>query len=116
MNTERIDPRDAAGTFADERGEVKLCPPSPAALAGPWPTGAIKGVLEEAKAKVPKANKVRSTCPPRKRARAKPDKLVCRRCCRDDLSPSFKKTRDRRSRALFKERWRAKYTVVGPGA
>jgi hypothetical protein len=41
------------------------------------------------------------------RGAAKEDKLVCRYCGSDDLSPSFKKRRDARCRACFKKRYGA---------
>jgi hypothetical protein len=34
-----------------------------------------------------------------------PEKLVCRYCGSDDLAPSFKKRRDARCRACFKQRY-----------
>jgi hypothetical protein len=39
------------------------------------------------------------------RTESKPDKLVCRYCGSDDLAPSFKKRRDARCRACFKQRY-----------
>jgi hypothetical protein len=36
---------------------------------------------------------------------SKAEKLVCRYCGSDDLSPSFKKRRDARCRACFKKRY-----------
>jgi hypothetical protein len=39
------------------------------------------------------------------RGAAKDDKLVCRYCGSDDLSPSFKKRHDARCRACFKKRY-----------
>jgi hypothetical protein len=36
---------------------------------------------------------------------SKLDKLVCRYCGSDDLAPSFKKRRDARCRACFKQRY-----------
>ena len=39
------------------------------------------------------------------RTAAKGEKLVCRYCGSDDLSPSFKKRRDARCRACFKKRY-----------
>jgi hypothetical protein len=37
--------------------------------------------------------------------KAKPEKLVCRYCGSDDLSPSFIKRRDRRCRRCFSKRY-----------
>ena len=37
--------------------------------------------------------------------KAKPEKLVCRYCGSDDLSPSFVKRRDRRCRKCFSKRY-----------
>ena len=46
------------------------------------------------------------TRPPRSsRARSSAEKLVCRYCGSDDLAPSFKKRRDARCRACFKQRY-----------
>ena len=44
--------------------------------------------------------------PPRS-SRAKPDgeKLICRYCGSDDLAPSFRRRRDARCRACFKQRY-----------
>ena len=39
------------------------------------------------------------------RTAAKAEKLVCRYCGSDDLAPSFKKRRDARCRACFKQRY-----------
>ena len=39
------------------------------------------------------------------RSATKAEKLVCRYCGSDDLAPSFKKRRDARCRACFKERY-----------
>ena len=39
------------------------------------------------------------------RASSKAEKLVCRYCGSDDLSPSFKKRHDARCRACFKKRY-----------
>ena len=36
---------------------------------------------------------------------SQPEKLVCRYCGSDDLAPSFKKRRDARCRACFKQRY-----------
>ena len=41
----------------------------------------------------------------RKPGTAKAEKLVCRYCGRDDLSPSFIKWRDRRCRKCFSKRY-----------
>ena len=41
----------------------------------------------------------------RSRGNAKPEKLVCRYCGSDDLSPSFIKRRDRRCRKCFSKRY-----------
>jgi hypothetical protein len=51
--------------------------------------------------------KTRKIGQPRQSARgaAKEDKLMCRYCGSDDLSPSFKKRRDARCRACFKKRY-----------
>jgi len=39
------------------------------------------------------------------RGGSKAEKLVCRYCGSDDLAPSFKKRRDARCRACFKQRY-----------
>src|SRR3954452_10945086 len=66
-----------------------------------------------AKNKAAAKPKVASPAKPRKAARRppqasrspNPDKLVCRYCGSDDLAPSFKKRRDARCRACFKQRY-----------
>jgi len=45
------------------------------------------------------------------RTASKVEKLVCRYCGSDDLAPSFKKRRDARCRACFKQR----YSSASPG-
>jgi hypothetical protein len=47
----------------------------------------------------------------RKPGKAKPEKLVCRYCGSDDLSPSFIKRRDRRCRKCFSNRYTSKHTA-----
>jgi hypothetical protein len=44
---------------------------------------------------------------PSRSSRAKPndEKLICRYCGSDDLAPSFRKRRDARCRACFKQRY-----------
>jgi len=44
---------------------------------------------------------------PTRSSRAKPDgeKLICRYCGSDDLAPSFRRRRDARCRACFKQRY-----------
>ena len=56
----------------------------------------------------PKAARAATTAkasPRSSRARSSAEKLVCRYCGSDDLSPSFKKRRDARCRACFKQRY-----------
>jgi hypothetical protein len=50
---------------------------------------------------------LRAKRPPKeqKREKVEPDKLVCRYCRSDDLSPSFIKRRDRRCRKCFSKRY-----------
>ena len=61
-----------------------------------------------AKPKGAPASKTRKAAgrPPRS-SRAKPDgeKLICRYCGSDDLAPSFRRRRDARCRACFKQRY-----------
>jgi hypothetical protein len=52
-----------------------------------------------------KATKVPQRPPRSSRAASKTQKLVCRYCSSDDLAPSFKKRRDARCRACFKQRY-----------
>ena len=57
---------------------------------------------------------------PSTKTTAKPEKLVCRYCGSDDLSPSFIKRRDARCRACFKKRYgssaRSSKPKTGKGA
>src|ERR1700688_3481564 len=61
-----------------------------------------------AKPKGAPASKTRKAAgrPPRpSRARSRGGKLVCRYCGSDDLAPSFRRRRDARCRACFKQRY-----------
>ena len=53
------------------------------------------------------ASAVRAKLPPKeqKHGKVKREKLVCRYCGSDDLSPSFIKRRDRRCRKCFSKRY-----------
>jgi hypothetical protein len=57
---------------------------------------------------------------PSTKTKAKAEKLICRYCGSDDLSPSFIKRRDARCRACFKERYgssaRNSKPKIGKGA
>ena len=56
----------------------------------------------------PKAARAATTAkaaPRSSRAGSSVEKLVCRYCGSDDLAPSFKKRRDARCRACFKQRY-----------
>ena len=52
-----------------------------------------------------KTTKAPQRSPQSSRAASNAEKLVCRYCGSDDLAPSFKKRRDARCRACFKERY-----------
>src|SRR6202162_587776 len=56
-------------------------------------------------ARAKSVSKVRARTPRSPRANSDGGKLVCRYCGSDDLAPSFKKRRDARCRACFKERY-----------
>ena len=43
--------------------------------------------------------------PPQSRAKPNGEKLICRYCGSDDLAPSFRRRRDARCRACFKQRY-----------
>jgi hypothetical protein len=60
-----------------------------------------------AKPKAAHPPKIRKAGRPPRSSRAKPDgeKLICRYCGSDDLAPSFRKRRDARCRACFKQRY-----------
>jgi len=60
-----------------------------------------------AKPKGAPASKTRKAAgrPPRSRAKPKGEKLICRYCGSDDLAPSFRRRRDARCRACFKQRY-----------
>jgi hypothetical protein len=58
-----------------------------------------------AKPKAARAATTAKASPRSSRARSSAEKLVCRYCGSDDLAPSFKKRRDARCRACFKQRY-----------
>jgi hypothetical protein len=57
------------------------------------------------KAKVAPAEKARKDRARKSRSSADAEKLVCRYCGSEDLTPSFIKRRDARCRACFKKRY-----------
>ena len=71
----------------------------------------VAPVKKKAVGAAPKAARAAKTTkapqrPPRSsRAASRTQKLVCRYCGSDDLAPSFKKRRDARCRACFKQRY-----------
>jgi hypothetical protein len=80
------------------------------APASAFVTGAAavtrKKVVAKPKATNPDKSVKAELWPPRRaRAVSDKDKLVCRYCGSDDLAPSFKKRRDARCRACFKQRY-----------
>ena len=58
-----------------------------------------------AKPKAARAATTAKASPRSSRAGSSAEKLVCRYCGSDDLAPSFKKRRDARCRACFKQRY-----------
>ena len=61
-----------------------------------------------AKSKSSPRSKTRKAAPRRpqsSRAKSNGEKLICRYCGSDDLAPSFRKRRDTRCRACFKNRY-----------
>ena len=60
-----------------------------------------------AKRKTAHPAKGREGSQPNSRRGIASDKLLCRYCGSEDLAPSFKKRRDARCRACFKQRYRA---------
>ena len=94
-----MDPKLNAGTPADQGGQViaRRSKPSRGLAATP-----AKTALVAAKRKATPVGKSRMTAGSRAGSRKK---LVCRYCGSDDLAPSFKKRRDRRCRACFKQRY-----------
>jgi hypothetical protein len=61
---------------------------------------------QKKKAQPPSSRAKKAERQPRlSRASSKAEKLLCRYCGSDDLSPSFKKRRDARCRACFKKRY-----------
>jgi hypothetical protein len=68
----------------------------------------VAPVKKRAVAAKPKAARAATTAkasPRSSRAGSSVEKLVCRYCGSDDLAPSFKKRRDARCRACFKQRY-----------
>ena len=103
MNT---DTKPAAGAFVNESGRRIAGPPGPPPVDEP--VAPAKKKAAPAKPKAALASKTRKAAPrpPRSsRATSKAEKLVCRYCGSDDLSPSFKKRRDARCRTCFKKRY-----------
>jgi hypothetical protein len=71
-------------------------------------SASVRKKTAAAKPKGAPASKTRKVAgrPPRSsRAGSKAQKLVCRYCGSDDLAPSFKRRRDARCRACFKQRY-----------
>jgi hypothetical protein len=56
-------------------------------------------------APAPKTRKAAGRPPRSSRTKADGEKLICRYCGSDDLAPSFRKRRDTRCRACFKQRY-----------
>ena len=52
-----------------------------------------------------KTRKAAGRPPQSSRAKPKGEKLICRYCGSDDLAPSFRRRRDARCRACFKQRY-----------
>jgi len=104
--TVSTDTKHAAGAFINESGKTIASPPTPATVDEAAAPAKKKTVA--AKPKTARASKPRKAArQPRRSSRAasKAEKLVCRYCGSDDLSPSFKKRRDARCRACFKKRY-----------
>ena len=100
------DTKHAAGTLVNESVGTIASPPSTATIDEPAAPAKKKAVAAKAKAALPsKIRKAARRPPQSSRATAKAEKLVCRYCGSDDLSPSFKKRRDARCRACFKKRY-----------
>jgi hypothetical protein len=65
----------------------------------------VKKRAVDAKPKAARTAKTTKASPRSSRAASSAEKLVCRYCGSDDLAPSFKKRRDARCRACFKQRY-----------
>ena len=97
-----VDARHPAGAIVNQSAR-KLAESS---SSPPVAQAKKRAVAAKPKA-APPANTRKATRQPSRSSRAtsKAQKLVCRYCGSDDLSPSFKKRRDARCRACFKNRY-----------
>jgi hypothetical protein len=97
--------KPTAGVLPGENGRVSA-PPS--GLRRSETAGSAKNKTVAATPSARPSSKTTQATPlpsQSSRAASKPDKLVCRYCGSDDLAPSFKKRRDARCRACFKQRY-----------
>jgi hypothetical protein len=66
---------------------------------------AVKRPAVGGKRKAVRVTRSRKASEPTARTKARAQKLICRYCGSDDLAPSFRKRRDARCRACFKQRY-----------
>ena len=80
--------------------------PTPGELTANAASASAKQKTAAAKPKSAPASKTRKAAGrPLRLSRRKPDELSCRYCGSDDLAPSFRRRRDARCRACFKQRY-----------
>lgn len=92
----------------NQTDQMAVGPASPSATGAAAAPPKKKAVVAKPKAALPvKAAKGKSRPPRASRAGSETNKLVCRYCGSDDLAPSFRKRRDARCRACFKQRYGA---------
>lgn len=100
------DTAPAAGVLVSKNGTVSAPPPVLRQADQTARSPKKKAVAAKpAAAPPPKTTKAVGRLSQSSRTASKPEKLVCRYCGSDDLAPSFKKRRDARCRACFKQRY-----------
>ena len=102
MNT---DTRHAAGMFVNKSSRKIAGPPSPPPVGERLAPAKKKPVVAKPKGAPASKTKKVARRPRRSSRMQSKEKLVCRYCGSDDLSPSFKRRRDARCRACFKKRY-----------
>jgi hypothetical protein len=102
----KSDTKLAAGVLVNKSGRKITDPTNPSQVDEE--SAPVKKEVVAAKPKRASVSRTKKVVrQPRQSSRttSKAEKLVCRYCGSDDLSPSFKKRRDARCRACFKRRY-----------
>lgn len=98
--------KPVGGAFPNENGKMSTHPSEAPPTDQPAATLKKKAVIARTKPVLSsKTGKVAQRPARSSRVASKAEKLVCRHCGSDDLAPSFKKRRDARCRACFKQRY-----------